>query len=526
MSYGGWYAHHDGSSAEEQTIDWAYSQGVPVFMSAGNEGNKGRHFSGTVNANSESGFIQVNVSGAGINNTALYFNLVWADGSARNNLSLKYYNSNYNELTSVSQQTTVESLRGTESKYSNYGFYVPIGSSTFYLKVVNPSNVNQFFHIYDLWGAKVTFQNPDPAYTVGQPSTADHCLSVGAFTSRVNWTASNGNGYFFTGSGTLNDIAPFSSRGPRIDGLIKPNITAPGTAIISIRDRDVFTSSDPLWVDNEGVSGGPANYYVMQGTSMATPLAAGTAALILDKYPSSTPSMIYSALQNYSTSDVLTGAVPNNTWGYGKINIMEVMDNGDLPVELSSFTASVEMNIVILIWKTETEVNNYGFEIQKAIGKENGKWSDWIYNGFVNGNGNSNKPNDYSFIDETSLKTGKLKYRLKQIDTDGKFSYSTEVELKLQPELFSLNQNYPNPFNPTTTIEYSLPEESYVSISVYNLLGQEITKVVNEKLDAGYHQNIFSSEGLSSGIYFYSMTAKSVSGNNTFSNTKKMQLLK
>ena len=100
------------------------------------------------------------------------------------------------------------------------------------------------------------FQTPDPFYTIGQPASADNCISVGAYTSSVNWTAYDGSNQIFTLGGPLNDIAPFSSRGPRIDGLLKPNITAPGTAIISIRDRDVLFSTSRFWVDNDGVVGG------------------------------------------------------------------------------------------------------------------------------------------------------------------------------------------------------------------------------------------------------------------------------
>ena len=117
---------------------------------------------------------------------------------------------------------------------------MPSGNGTYYLKVVNPSSVNQFFHIYDRWGARVSFQTPDPFYTIGQPASADNCIAVGAYTSSTGWTAYNGSNISYTIVGLLNDIAYFSSRGPRIDGLIKPNITAPGTAIISIRDRDVL----------------------------------------------------------------------------------------------------------------------------------------------------------------------------------------------------------------------------------------------------------------------------------------------
>lgn len=526
MSYGSWYAHHDGSSAEEQTVDWAYSQGVSVFMSAGNEGNKGRHYSGTVNANSETGFIQINVTGAGAGNTALYFNLVWADGANNNNLTLNYYNSSFNPLPNILTYSTTESVRGTESQYSLYNVYLPAGNGTYYLKVVNPSNVDQDFHIYDVWGARVTFQNADPFYTVGQPSSADNGFSVGAFTTRTSWTASNGMTYNLTGGGTLFDIAPFSSRGPRIDGLTKPNITSPGTVIVSIRDRDVYTVSSTSWIDNDGIPGGDANYFVMQGTSMATPMAAGTAALILQRYPTVTPAMIFSALQDYSATDAFTGSVPNYTWGYGKIDINEVMTNSGLPVELSSLTASVSELNVVLNWRTETEINNYGFEVQRISDEAMLLKEQWESVGFVDGNGNSNSPVEYSFTDRVNH-SGKISYRLKQIDSDGKYEFSKIVEVNVgQPNKFVLGQNYPNPFNPSTIIKYSLPTESEINIEVFNTLGQKVATLIKANQSAGSYESKFDASNLTSGIYFYTLSARSLKNSETFKETRKMLLLR
>lgn len=192
-----------------------------------------------------------------------------------------------------------------------------------------------------------------------------------------------------------------------------------------------------------------------------------------------------------------------------------------LPVELTSFSASSKNKSVNLVWKTVTEMNNYGFEIQRSA--NNGSFTKV---GFVNGSGNSNSANEYSYTDKTAT-SGKYIYRLKQIDNDGKYEYSKEVEVDLgKPTTFALNQNYPNPFNPTTVISYQLPANSYVTLKVYNAIGTEVTTLVNEYKEAGsYNYEFGSAKGgrnyeLTSGIYFYTLRA------GDFVQTKKMILLK
>ena len=145
-----------------------------------------------------------------------------------------------------------------------------------------------------------------------------------------------------------------------------------------------------------------------------------------------------------------------------------------LPVELSSFCAYLQDNAVELQWQTQTEVNNYGFEIQRSQ-TSNVNSETWTKIGFVEGHGSSNSPKDYLFVDNDVL-NGKYNYRLKQIDSDGKFEYSKAIEVivGLLPSSFELLQNYPNPFNPTTTIGFGIMEKGNVKLSVYNLLGEEI----------------------------------------------------
>jgi hypothetical protein len=189
-----------------------------------------------------------------------------------------------------------------------------------------------------------------------------------------------------------------------------------------------------------------------------------------------------------------------------------------IPVELVSFTAKVIIGNVELQWQTATETNNAGFEVEKAI-LNSLEGETWEVLGFVNGNGTTTEPMSYSFVDR-NVQTGVYQYRLKQIDTDGRFEYSDVVEVEIIPNEFALYQNYPNPFNPTTKIRYQLQKESKVVIKIYDVLGAEVITLLNEKKEPGVYEVELNAQSLPSGTYIYRI----VSGD--FVETKKMVLLR
>jgi hypothetical protein len=205
-------------------------------------------------------------------------------------------------------------------------------------------------------------------------------------------------------------------------------------------------------------------------------------------------------------------------WNYGPKFPIAVIEN-IIPVEFISFTAATSTNSILLNWKTATETNNMGFQIERRKTKDD-KLEEWNLIGFVNGNGTTTVTQTYSFNDE-NLPSGKYQYRLKQIDFNGMFEYSNVVEVELiSPTEFSLSQNYPNPFNPTTTISYELPFTSKVMLKVYNLLGKEVATLVNGTKEAGSHTEQFNASHLASGVYFFKLTA------NQFSSVRKMLMMK
>ncbi len=201
-----------------------------------------------------------------------------------------------------------------------------------------------------------------------------------------------------------------------------------------------------------------------------------------------------------------------------------------LPIELSIFNAFVQGQNVNLAWTTITEVNSYGFEVERKLGGRGREDGGWEKIGFVQGSGNSSSPKEYSFIDK-KLNGGKYNYRLKMIDTDGTFEYSDVVEAEIElPKDYAISQNYPNPFNPTTRIDYQLPFDSKVTIELYGITGEKVTTLINEELAAGYYTADVNASNLSlaSGVYICRMVAQDQSTQNakTFVQIKKLMLLK
>ena len=168
-----------------------------------------------------------------------------------------------------------------------------------------------------------------------------------------------------------------------------------------------------------------------------------------------------------------------------------------------------------MVWSTATELNNYGFEIQRK--SLNGNFSTIA---FISDNGTSSNPHTYYFTD-SNLDEGKYFYRLKRVDFDGTYQFSKIVEVDVRfLSSYSLEQNYPNPFNPSTTIGFVLQEAGKVRHAIMNNLGEEVAVLVNEEMDKGYHKVNFNSDNLSSGVYLYRLQVAN------FIDTKKMILLR
>lgn len=176
------------------------------------------------------------------------------------------------------------------------------------------------------------------------------------------------------------------------------------------------------------------------------------------------------------------------------------------PVELISFAALYRNRTIELKWKTATEIDNYGFEIERSYDQK-----DWSKIDFVSGQGTVNTPTDYTYTDKSfDLSAPVVSYRLRQLDRDGSYDYSEVVTVAIEASPTISLRNFPNPFNPSTTISFNLKTNDVVTLTVYNELGQAVQRVLNnEALNAGSHAISFNGDNLPSGTYMYELRTSS-----------------
>ena len=380
--------------------------------------------------------------------------------------------------------------------------------------------------------------------TSGNIALNGKTLTLGTSTARkgvLNWTSG-----FFTGSGTFTrwfstsaitlgnvlGLFPFGNATNNRNVWIWGTPTTGGTMSVSHTDATgttailPFTENSQTFNKRTNMSWTLSNANGFAGTSLSLRIQ-GSGITGINSV-SDLNICLASTVANgaYSAPGGTTANPQVNRTGLTQANLVNTFyfaatSGSPLPVELSSFSAVILENGIKINWRTETEVNNYGFEIERKILKQvQNDNTVWEKIGFINGNGNSNSPKNYSFADN-SLTAGKYSYRLKQIDNDGQFEYSPEVAVEISaPVKFTLNECYPNPFNNTTMISWQQPVAGFVTIKIFDVLGNEVATIVNENSEAGKHNYNFNATMLSSGMYIVRLQSGG------FVNTKKMVLLK
>jgi hypothetical protein len=311
--------------------------------------------------------------------------------------------------------------------------------------------------------------------SITMPADADSIISVGAVSS----------------SGT---VASFSSNGPTSDGRTKPDVSAQGISVYAALPSGTITGS-------------------FGGTSAATPLTAGVAAMILSARPELTPVQVRDALR--STASI--SATPNNTIGWGIVNAYQaVLYHGMVIGTDPEVAATPAMDYTVGIHVVSKSVIN----------------KDSVRLFYTINNGSTFTPLTMTLTETVDAATNSGKYTVtipspgsapkfyvRAVDAANKprtspFAAPSELyDAKsgatgvrpdpVPPARFTLHQNYPNPFNPATVISYDVPSAGLVSLKVYDLLGREVRTLVNEVQPAASHSVVFDAAGLSAGVYLY-----------------------
>lgn len=378
-------------------------------------------------------------------------------------------------------------------------------------------------------------------------------------------------------SGSTNETA----RAAEVDSLRKvTNALAPGSSFIVVGDFNSYSSTEPAYQKLLQVTGGNQGYfkdpisisgvwnngaYAPYHTQSTRVRAFGGGAtggiddrfdMILFSQAVNDPGGVtyvpgsfmtigndgnhYNDSINRMPNTAVTQAVANALYnGSDHLPVFAkfVFTSGPLPIQLSSFSASVGIKneLVELRWKTLSELNNLGFEVQRSQYERRGY--ETVSRGLIAGHGTTLVPQEYTFID--GARSGSWYYRLKQIDLDGSFHFTEAVNVIVEgggdvgiPQEYSLLQNYPNPFNSRTQIRYGLPagqagvsSPGVVTLTIYDILGRDVATLLDEEQQAGTHTLEFDAGNLGIGLYYYQLRVATSSGTK-FVATRKLLLLK
>ncbi|KAF0140537.1 MAG: hypothetical protein FD122_2337 [Stygiobacter sp.] len=409
-----------------------------------------------------------------------------------NSSSLLYYGGG-NSATTTGIWRNNDALNGTTTTGWSYITGTDFGSTSATVSAIAVSNDNVVYYGSDEGHVrKITSANGTPAVSANLNGSLP-----GGYVSGLAVDPTNSD----------KAIAVFSNYGIvsvwyTIDGGanwtdVEGNLS--GASGPSIRSAKIFYISGTL--------------HVFLGTSVGiyyTNILNGSSTVWTQEAVTSIGNVVVPALDFRSSDNTLAAG----THGRG---VFTSLITAALPVELISFTGMQIEGEIQLTWQTATEVNNYGFNVERSSTSPGMTWEKI---GFVQGHGNSNSTKSYSFTDKNAP-SGKVHYRLKQIDFDGKYEYSNIVEVNVNAlNRLELAQNFPNPFNPVTTINYTLPNVSKVKLVIYDVTGREVATLVNEFQSAGKHSVNFNASRIASGVYYYRIQAGDII------QTKKMILMK
>jgi minor extracellular serine protease Vpr len=608
-SIGGQTGPHDGKRTYEVAMnDFVLTPGRVVVVSAGNEGDVPIHVSGSIDGGSTEVLtvtVPTYTPKSGADNDQFTLD-IWFPGNpdvtatvtSPTPISFTRTAGEIGDGLNAADGTItlwnyLSSLNGHRNVYANVHDKTASTpkAGTWTVSITNNSGSPI---TYDGWlpdrtvgSSTVTVAGGNTDKTVGMPGTSAGAITVGAYATKWGWPVYTGQYFAYTALDRTDNIALFSSRGPTRDGRMKPDIAAPGQGTSSVLSSSVDTTGDA------GSIHPGQKHWLLQGTSMAAPHVAGACALMLGAKSTLTASQIKTLMGATANSDAFATGLPDNTWGYGKLDIVEAVARSlnaaatvvqktftydiagtssttslagstrlavrvtpDVNGRLSGVKVNVTSNANGIVGTgnmlCEVYTNNggqpgskLGNTVQHALGLLNRGTYNYVQ--MLDANVDVTSGTDYFLVlsvpgagdtvrvrmDNGSVPAARStrfdgsawtaiapnNLRIRGIVTTATGVSSVEVEEGIAQE-YELLQNYPNPFNPSTTIGFSIPARSRVSLRIFNLLGQEVALLANDDLAAGKYQIRWNPEGLASGTYFYRLEAGS------FVQSKKLLYLK
>ncbi|MBD3334779.1 MAG: S8 family serine peptidase [Candidatus Eisenbacteria bacterium] len=331
---------HDGTTLLEQAYDtFVDEDGLILCVAAGNDQDADWHGRATVNPGGDESFTLTHDTSQQ-DPLAFVFFECWYDNGDQFTWTITTPSGNYGNLPTdtggqvpgltTSHSDTIYYYTDPTHPVNNqgYGFFmmqnrtngVESGDWTLDVAAANGLPAGGQVDLYcerNQYNFTVT-SNLSTEAIVGMPGTASGVITVAAYNTKIEWTADNGSTYDISQYETLHDLASFSSWGPRRDGAQKPDIGAPGQMIASAWSAH-YQVSEPIIAPGR-------EHVLLQGTSMACPHVAGAIALMLEADPNLTPAEVKTILQNTARSDSYTGTVPNDRFGYGKLDVKAAVD--------------------------------------------------------------------------------------------------------------------------------------------------------------------------------------------------------
>jgi len=302
------------------------------------------------------------------------------------------------------------------------------------------------------------------------------------------------DGFFFAAEGT------FTLNGAMPDLTTTLNFENSDNVTHLLVSAFTGTNGDDLDTDDDGVLDATPWSGVVDCIALIESVGSGDQTYCGDTIgPDGTfvPSHIYRLPNGLLTWNIgvfsTTDAAANDTPGESNV--------APLPVELTDFNATSFENSIAISWQTASEINNSGFAIEMSSTTNLGMES-WTELSFVTGHGNTVEIHDYSY-EVSGVDPGSYQLRLKQIDFDGSFNYSTIITAVVEtPNAIDLIEAYPNPFNPSTNFSFVLAEEQDVKVVVFDQMGRQVATLFEGIVAAQIRQEVqFNSGNLPSGTY-------------------------